>query len=362
MRLLFYILVFLFAGPAFAACETPTKATIAAWPAHIGLLQLYVADQRFDSHHCVEIEMVSLNDIGKIDSVFQNEPGVVLFADLNTLGSNRNRVLETGQGEEGVIVGKLGSATYGLFARTGAILGAGSIIAVARCGWNDRDLTEPLPPEEKDEALSVPTLVILPYLREYVRNKNLRIWCGGKPPDNFSGILLSPLGSGGKRQAAFDGPADAQGRRVDFVVHSIDRSTTDVVSGKMELLAGPDKLRPIPETVLVARKSCLAETTCRGVVENLVLSIEEARKYLLDGGVDRVTAEIQAFAASAGEGKGAIKGASDPVVAGMMGRYLLEYELPHPELSAVELGAFIAENGWNLGVSDLIDPGLIVLK
>jgi hypothetical protein len=107
---------------------------------------------------------------------------------------------------------------------------------------------------------------------------------------------------------------------------------------------------------------CLSALLHAVLADHLVLSIEEARKYLLDGGVDRVTAEIQAFAASAGEGKGAIKGASDPVVAGMMGRYLLEYELPHPELSAVELGAFIAENGWNLGVSDLIDPGLIVLK
>lgn len=306
--------------------------------------------------------MATMDDIGKIDSVFQNEPGVVLFSDLNTLGSNRNRVLETGQGEEGVIVAKLGSATYGLFARTDAKLGAGGIVAVARCGWKDRDLTEPLSPAEKNEELSVPTLVLLPFLRDYARERGLRIWCGGEPPSGFSGIWLAPLGNGGKRQAAFDGPTDAQGRRIDFVVHSIDRSTVDVVSGKMELLAGPDKLRPIPETVLVARKSCLAEDTCRDAVEHLVLSIDEARKYLLDGGVDVVTAEIQAFAASAGEGKGAIKGSSDSLVAGMMARYLLEHELPHPELSASELGAFIAENGWNLGVNDLIDPRIVVLK
>ncbi len=361
-RLLFYMLAFLLAAPAFAACETPTKVTIAAWPAHIGLLQLYVADQRFDSHHCIEIEMASLNDIGKIDSVFQNEPGVVLFADLNTLGSNRKRVIETGQGEEGIIVAKLGNATYGLFARTGTTLGAGSIVAVARCGWKNKELTDPLSPEEKDEALSVPTLVLLPWLRNYAREHGLRIWCGDEPPEGFSGIWLRPLGGGGDRQAAFDGPADDQGRRVNFVVHSIDRSTQDLVSGKMTLLAAPKKLRPIPETVLVARKSCLAEPECRGVVERLILSIEEARKYLLDGGVDRVTPEIQAFAASAGEGKSAIKGSSDPLVAGMMARYLLENELPHPELSAVEVGAFIAENGWNLGVNDLIDQELVVLK
>lgn len=345
------------------ACETTDKVIFGVWPGHLGLIKIFAAEHLEDeggvtpaAKNCLDFEMAPFTDISQFDIALQQgvTGGVFISTDANSFAANRSRVLEVGGGEKGVIVAHLANATYGLYSRKDFELGSGSRIAVTRCGWQDRELTDSLPATEATEALSGPTLVILPWLRM----EGYRIWCGLTPPADFQGVQLVPLGTAGKREAAF---ADRQ-NGIDFMVQTIERATARAVgeNPELELLAGPEKLRSFPEGLLIARASCLADDACADVVWRTVAAIEEARQALLAGGETVVSRVVRDYAASAGE-KTSIKGADNGAVAMVLTQYLIEHELSQIGVSRAALLEMIEENGWE-GVTpeDLVDPKIVI--
>lgn len=346
------------------ACETTDKVILGVWPGHLGLIKIFAAENitgedgvTIEAKYCLDFEMAPFTDISQFDIALQQgvSDGVFVSTDANSFAANRTRVLEVGGGEKGVIVAHLANATYGLYARRGFELGSGSRIAVARCGWQDRELTEPVPAKEATEALSGPTLVMLPWLRA----EGYRIWCGLTPPADFQGVQLVPVGTAGKREAAF---ADRQ-NGIDFVVQTIERATARTMgdNAELDLLAGPEKLRSFPEGLLIAREGCLSDDVCADVVWRTVTAIEEAGLALLSGGEAVVSRVVRDYAAAAGE-KTSIKGADNEAVAMVLARYLIAHELPQIGLSRPALLEMIDENGWEEAVPEDLIASFVELE
>ncbi len=349
---------------AMASCQSVDKVVFGVWPGHLGLIKIFAAEHLEDeggvtpaAKNCLDFEMAPFTDISQFDIALQQgvPDGVFVSTDVNSFAANRTRVLEVGSGEKGTIVAHLANATYGLYSRKDFELGSGSRIAVTRCGWQDRELTDSLPATEATEALSGPTLVILPWLRM----EGYRIWCGLTPPADFDGVQLVPLGTAGKREAAF---ADRQ-NKIDFMVQTIERATARTVGDTMELdlLAGPEKLRVFPEGLVVARESCLREESCADVVRRTVTALDETRQMLLSGGEAVVTGAIREFAIASGE-KTPIKGVDDERVIDTLARYLIQHELSQSAISRDALLEMIEENDWEeVTPGDLVDPRFAVL-
>ncbi len=344
------------------ACETTDKVIFGVWPGHLGLIKIFAAENitgedgvTIEAKYCLDFEMAPFTDISQFDIALQQgvSDGVFVSTDANSFAANRTRSIEVGEGEKGVIVAHLANATYGLYARKGFELGSGSRIAVARCGWQDRELTESLPATAATEALSAPTLVLLPWLR----TEGHRIWCGLTPPADFQGVQLVPVGTAGKREAAF---ADRQ-NGIDFVVQTIERATARTLGDDADLilLAGPEKLRSFPEGLLVARASCLSDDACADVVWRTVAAIEEAGLALLSGGETVVSRVVRDYAASAGE-KTSIKGGDNEAVAIVLAQYLIAHELPQIGLSRAALLEMIKENRWDITPEELVDSRIAV--
>jgi hypothetical protein len=351
-------------GPQTAkACETTDKVIMGVWPGQLGLTQIFAAENMVlagglspAARHCLDIEMVTLTDISQFDIALQQgvPEGVFISTDTTSFVVNRSRILEIGSGEKAVVVGHLNNASYGVYARKGKSLGEGSRLATSRCGWQDRELTTPLSPAEATEALSIPTLVMLPWLRA----EGHRIWCGMTPPPDFKGVQLIPVGNASKRDAAF---LDVQ-NKIDFMVFTIERATARTVgeNPELELVVGPEKLRRIPEALLIARESCLSEDVCADVVRRTVAAIKEVRQAMLSGREAMTSETIRRYAASDGN-KASIKGADNEAVTTILARYLISHELPQTGISHDDLLEMIEENGWQ-GVTpeELVDPRIAV--
>lgn len=369
-RLFFYFSgVLLAAGlltapPAHAnTCPKIDTVIIPGWSENLYMVTTFAARAYgLDREHCVDFQFEPMTSFEQMLNLMQRGvPGAtVLSTDLGAYAANQRQKYNGSTNVDMKIVGFLANTAYGLYVRPGTELADGLLIATTRCGWKDQDLTTPLPASALTEGHSTPTLVMLPWLRERLVPQGLGIWCGVTPPDNFRGVQLVPVGTGGKRQAAFDAPVNG----IDGVIHTIERSVVDVQSGALTMIAAPSDMQLIPEAIFSASADCLANAECFDIIKRALAAYDATRQRLLVSGVDEIGAQMRAIADAAGP-RGSFRGLDNPEVLSELAQYLYEHQLPQTTVTRESLLDLVTLNEWPIEPEEvelLVDGRLLTLE
>lgn len=374
----FGILCTIFATPLLAAeCDRYDQVVIPSWSPSMHLTTISAAmSYGLDREHCVELTLLHFNTLDQILSVTMQgvENATVLGVDLAAYQAHQEMRLQGRTEHVLLLVGHQSNSSYRMYMLPDRQFGDGARIAVSRCGWKDQDVTIPRSRTDLTEARAVAIDSLLPPLRTWALDQNLRIYCGGTVPDGFSGVQLLPLGTTSKRQAALDNPRNTtmnDSFRVDGIVHSQERAEGLVQEGKL-VPVSVVIADPLPEYILSASAVCLAdrfEGGCRDVIVRAVSAIEAARQRLERDGVEAVTAIMQQTAAEA-----VIANQfygyrlDDPAVAKTLAQFYFDQEIVRGSNTSFTLSTLqqlIEMNGWDtygLTPGDLVDKELITLR